>query len=99
MKELLRNPARRCLNTQHLREEVTLAITAPRRRLDGSDLEVYPLALGTNTFSWTADEPTSFAVLDAYVAAGGNFLDTADSYPVWAPGNEGGEPRSSSAGG
>lgn len=65
--------------------------TPPRRRLDGSDLEIYPLALGTNTFSWTADEPTSFAVLDAYVAAGGNFIDTADSYPCWAPGNQGGE--------
>ena len=68
-----------------------MATTAPRIKLDGSDLEVYPLALGTNTFGWTADEPTSFAVLDAYFAAGGNSLDTADSYPVWAPGNEGGE--------
>ncbi len=63
----------------------------PRLRLRGSDLDVYPLALGTNPFSWTADEPASFAVLDAYAAAGGNFLDTADSYPAWAPGNEGGE--------
>ena len=68
-----------------------MANTPPRTKLDGSDLEVYPLALGTNTFSWTADEPTSHAVLDAYFAAGGNFLDTADSYPFWAPGNEGGE--------
>ncbi len=68
-----------------------MATTPQRQGLLGSDLEVYPLALGTNTFSWTADEPTSFAVLDAYVAAGGNFLDTADSYPMWAPGNEGGE--------
>ena len=65
--------------------------TPPRLRLCGSDLDVFPLALGTNTFSWTADEPTSFAILDAYVAAGGNFLDTADSYSVWAPGNQGGE--------
>ena len=68
-----------------------MATTPARHRLDGSDLEIYPLVLGTNTFSWTADEPTSFAVLDAYVAAGGNCLDTADSYPCWAPGNEGGE--------
>lgn len=65
--------------------------TPPRIRLGGSDLDVFPLCLGTNTFNWTADEPTSFAVLDDYVAAGGNFLDTADSYPFWAPGNEGGE--------
>ena len=65
--------------------------TLPRIRLQSSDLDVYPLALGTNTFGWTADEPTSFAVLDAYVAAGGNFLDTADSYSAWAPGNQGGE--------
>lgn len=66
-------------------------MTIRRRRLGGSDLEVFPLALGTNTFGWTADEPTSHAVLDAYFAAGGNFLDTADSYPFWAPGREGGE--------
>lgn len=52
---------------------------------------MFPLALGTNTFGWTADEPTSFAILDAYAAAGGNFLDTADSYSVWVPGNRGGE--------
>lgn len=59
--------------------------------LANSDLEIFPLALGTNTFGWTADEPTSWEVLDAYFAAGGNFLDTADSYPFWAPGNVGGE--------
>lgn len=63
----------------------------PRLRLSGSDLDVFPLALGTNTFGWTADAPTSFAILDAYAAAGGNFLDTADSYSVWVPGNRGGE--------
>ena len=68
-----------------------MAPTIPRRRLGGSELEISPLALGTNSFGWTADEPTSFAVLDAYFAAGGNFLDTADSYSAWAPGNEGGE--------
>jgi len=68
-----------------------MATTPPRRQLDGSDLDLDPLARGTNTFSWTADEPTSWAVLDAYFDAGGNFLDTADSYPFWAPGNEGGE--------
>lgn len=62
-----------------------------RRRLGGTDLHVYPLCLGGNVFGWTADAPTSESVLDAYVAAGGNFLDTADYYPAWVPGNVGGE--------
>jgi aryl-alcohol dehydrogenase (NADP+) len=48
--------------------------------LDGTDLDVFPLCLGGNVFGWTADEAASFAVLDAYVAAGGNFIDTADTY-------------------
>ncbi|MFE7324747.1 aldo/keto reductase [Streptomyces sp. NPDC057565] len=61
------------------------------RRLGSSDLQVFPLALGGNVFGWTADEAQSFAVLDAYAAAGGNFIDTADSYSAWVPGNEGGE--------
>ncbi|MGW8883504.1 aldo/keto reductase [Streptomyces sp. NPDC055749] len=61
------------------------------RTLGSSGLQVFPLALGGNVFGWTADETASFAVLDAYAAAGGNFIDTADSYSAWAPGNEGGE--------
>ncbi|MFF8292828.1 aldo/keto reductase [Streptomyces sp. NPDC016309] len=61
------------------------------RTLGTSDLHVFPLALGGNVFGWTADEAQSFAVLDAYAAAGGNFVDTADSYSAWAAGNEGGE--------
>ncbi|MET7514538.1 aldo/keto reductase [Streptomyces sp. NPDC005480] len=61
------------------------------RKLGSSDLEVFPLSLGGNVFGWTADEAQSFAVLDAYVAAGGNFVDTADSYSSWVPGNKGGE--------
>ncbi|MFE2047376.1 aldo/keto reductase [Streptomyces sp. NPDC059459] len=61
------------------------------RKLGSSDLEVFPLALGGNVFGWTADQDTSFAVLDAYTAAGGNFVDTADSYSAWADGNSGGE--------
>jgi len=56
-----------------------------------SELDVFPLALGGNVFGWTADEAQSFAVLDAYVAAGGDFIDTADVYSAWAPGNSGGE--------
>ncbi|MFF4209042.1 aldo/keto reductase [Streptomyces sp. NPDC001796] len=61
------------------------------RKLGSSDLEVFPLSLGGNVFGWTADETQSFAVLDAYAEAGGNFIDTADSYSAWVPGNEGGE--------
>ncbi|MGZ0204152.1 aldo/keto reductase [Streptomyces sp. RM1] len=61
------------------------------RTLGSSDLEVFPLCLGGNVFGWTADEQTSFAVLDAYTAAGGNFVDTADSYSAWVEGHQGGE--------
>jgi aryl-alcohol dehydrogenase-like predicted oxidoreductase len=61
------------------------------RKLGTSDLEVYPLNLGGNVFGWTADRDQSFAVLDAYAAAGGNFLDTADAYSSWLPGHRGGE--------
>ena len=61
------------------------------RKLGPSDLEVFPLSLGGNVFGWTAYEAQSFAVLDAYTAAGGNFVDTADTYSSWVPGNEGGE--------
>ncbi|MGW1813089.1 aldo/keto reductase [Streptomyces sp. NPDC002125] len=61
------------------------------RPLGSSSLQVFPLALGGNVFGWTADEERTFAVLDAYTAAGGNFIDTADSYSAWIPGNEGGE--------
>jgi aryl-alcohol dehydrogenase-like predicted oxidoreductase len=52
---------------------------------------VHPLCLGGNVFGWTADEAESFAVLDAYAAAGGNFVDTADAYSQWVPGHGGGE--------
>jgi aryl-alcohol dehydrogenase-like predicted oxidoreductase len=61
------------------------------RTIDGTDLSVFELCLGTNPFGWTASEEESFAVLDAYVAAGGNFIDTADAYSVWAEGHVGGE--------
>ncbi|MFE9256025.1 aldo/keto reductase [Streptomyces sp. NPDC006879] len=61
------------------------------RQLGSSDLHVFPLALGGNVFGWTADREQSFAVLDAYAAAGGNFVDTADVYSSWVPGNAGGE--------
>ncbi|MFJ1753895.1 aldo/keto reductase [Kitasatospora sp. NPDC088134] len=63
----------------------------PRVTLGRSDLSVSPLSLGGNVFGWTADAEQSFAVLDAYAAAGGNFVDTADTYSSWVPGNSGGE--------
>lgn len=62
-----------------------------KRRLGRSDLMVSPLCLGGNVFGWTADETTSFKVLDAYVDAGLNFIDTADVYSTWVPGHTGGE--------
>lgn len=60
-------------------------------QIPGTDLSIFPINLGTNTFGWTADEAGSHAVLDAFLAAGGNFLDTAESYPAWVPGNTGRE--------
>ena len=62
-----------------------------KRTLGNSGLKVAPLALGGNVFGWTADEPTSFKLLDAFVAAGCNLIDTADIYSAWVPGNKGGE--------
>ena len=62
-----------------------------RRTLGKSGLEVSPLCFGGNVFGWTTDEQASFKVLDAFVAAGMNFIDTADVYSKWAPGNHGGE--------
>lgn len=61
------------------------------RKLGRSGLDVSTLVLGGNVFGWTIDQPTSFAVLDAYAAAGGNMVDTADGYSIWVPGNRGGE--------
>jgi aryl-alcohol dehydrogenase-like predicted oxidoreductase len=61
------------------------------RTLGRSSLRVAPLCLGGNVFGWTADEAASFAVLDALVDAGLNFIDTADVYSVWVPGHRGGE--------
>ncbi len=61
------------------------------RRLGQSSLQVSPIAFGCNVFGWTVDEKTSFALLDAWVGAGFNFLDTADVYSRWHTGNSGGE--------
>jgi aryl-alcohol dehydrogenase-like predicted oxidoreductase len=62
-----------------------------KRRLGRSDLQVAPFCFGGNVFGWTADEKTSFALLDAFVAAGFDFIDTADAYSRWVPGHGGGE--------
>jgi aryl-alcohol dehydrogenase-like predicted oxidoreductase len=62
--------------------------------LSTTDLNVSRLCLGGNVFGWTADEDQSFAVLDAYTEAGGNFIDTADVYSAWGEGNSGGESES-----
>jgi aryl-alcohol dehydrogenase-like predicted oxidoreductase len=61
------------------------------RQLGRSGLSVSPICLGGNVFGWTADERTSFSILDAWVDAGFNFIDTADVYSRWAPGHAGGE--------
>ncbi|MEG0921383.1 MAG: aldo/keto reductase [Comamonas sp.] len=62
-----------------------------RRSLGRSPLQVSPLCFGGNVFGWTADEATSFSMLDAWLDAGMNFVDTADVYSRWAPGHQGGE--------
>ncbi|WP_404368511.1 aldo/keto reductase [Sphingomonas sp. MMS24-J45] len=61
------------------------------RRLGATDLHIAPLVLGGNVFGWTADEATSFAVLDAFVSGGGTMIDTADVYSAWVPVHKGGE--------
>lgn len=60
-------------------------------RIGNTDLAVFPLCLGGNVFGWTSDEAASHRTLDAYAAAGGNFIDTADLYSNWVPGHVGGE--------
>ena len=62
-----------------------------KRTLGKSSLKVSPICLGGNVFGWTAGQSTSFKLLDAFTAAGGNFIDTADTYSKWHPGNQGGE--------
>jgi len=62
-----------------------------KRRLGRTDLSIAPLVLGGNVFGWTADEKTSFDLLDRFVGAGLNTIDTADAYSRWVPGHKGGE--------
>src|SRR5208283_3131325 len=61
------------------------------RKLGNSGLEVSPLVFGGNIFGWTVDEATSFRLLDAFLSAGFNCIDTANLYSKWVPGNKGGE--------
>jgi len=63
----------------------------PLRPLGNSPLSIAPLAFGGNVFGWSADEKRSFELLDAFVDAGFNLIDTADVYSAWVPGNRGGE--------
>ncbi|MFG6444052.1 aldo/keto reductase [Microbacterium sp. P07] len=60
-------------------------------RIGNSDLNVLPLSFGGNVFGWTADRDTSFEILDAFHGGGGDFIDSADGYSSWVPGNSGGE--------
>src|SRR5262250_146049 len=62
-----------------------------KRRLGSTSFEVAPLAFGGNVFGWTADEAMSFKLLDAFVGAGFNLIDTANNYSRWVPGHHGGE--------
>jgi aryl-alcohol dehydrogenase-like predicted oxidoreductase len=94
-------------NHGHIRESAVLSPVGSNRRreyqtrrnlekphvtrIGNTDLDVFGLNLGGNVFGWTADRAASAAVLDAYLAGGGNFIDTADGYSAWAPGNHGGE--------
>ena len=64
------------------------------RRIGSTDLKTPPLVLGGNVFGWTADKATSFAILDAFVDAGGTMIDSADVYSAWVPGHGGGESES-----
>ncbi|MEH1969466.1 aldo/keto reductase [Nostoc sp.] len=66
-------------------------VITQRRKLGRSELEVSPLSFGGNVFGWTIDENSSFEILDRFIAAGGNFIDTADVYSKWVAGNQGGE--------
>ncbi len=65
-----------------------------KRRIGRSDIHVQPFCFGGNVFGWTADEAMSHRLLDAFVDAGFDFIDTADVYSIWAPGHSGGESES-----
>ena len=64
-----------------------------KRELGASGIKVAPFCFGGNVFGWTADQQTSFDLLDAFVDSGFDFVDTADVYSTWVPGNKGGDPE------
>ncbi len=70
-----------------------------KKQLGRSGIQVPALTFGGNVFGWTADQATSFSLLDALVDNQLNFIDTADVYSSWAPGNQGGNRKASSANG
>ncbi len=76
---------------RHLKKKEMETAPMKKRQLGHSGIEVPTLCLGGNVFGWTADEPRSFELLDALLESGLNFVDTADVYSHWAPGNHGGE--------
>ena len=76
------------------RNTMETTISRKKRKLGNSALETAPIVLGGNVFGWTADEQTSFHLLDAFVEAGFNMIDTADVYSKWVPGHKGGESES-----
>jgi aryl-alcohol dehydrogenase-like predicted oxidoreductase len=67
------------------------SVIVEKRRLGRTSLQIAPLVFGGNVFGWTADKPRSFELLDRFLGAGFNAIDTADVYSAWAPGNKGGE--------
>jgi aryl-alcohol dehydrogenase-like predicted oxidoreductase len=84
-----------CIIAHHYREATGEGEQCmEKRKLGKSGLEIAPLALGGNVFGWTADEQMSFKIMDAFAAAGFNFIDTADVYSIWVPGHQGGESES-----
>jgi aryl-alcohol dehydrogenase-like predicted oxidoreductase/nicotinamidase-related amidase len=85
-----RSPSRLCRSPAMLPDKMKAGPMNPRR-LGRSDLMIAPLVLGCNMFGWTADPRTSFEILDRFVGAGFNALDTADVYSAWVPGHGGGE--------
>jgi aryl-alcohol dehydrogenase-like predicted oxidoreductase len=85
------HPGGACDQDPHLEITIFIIVFMTVKTIPGTDLEISEICLGGNVFGWTADRDASFAVLDAFLAGGGNFIDTADSYSAFVPGNKGGE--------
>jgi len=85
------NDSRMLIARQSSIAQIKTVSEGSKMGLIGRNVEVFPLALGTNIFGWTTDETAAHGVLDAFVGGGGNFIDTADSYSMWVAGHTGGE--------